>query len=56
MKIDEKPVGGRWHFALKFDPDADIYRYKARFVANVLAKISENIFMKHIHLQLDFQP
>ena len=47
VKNDEKPVGNRWHFALKFDPDGDICRYKARFVAKVLAKFSEKIFMKH---------
>ena len=27
VKIDEKPAGSRWHFALKFCPDGDICRY-----------------------------
>ena len=30
VKSDEKPVGSRWHFALKFGPDGEICRYKAR--------------------------
>ena len=33
VKIDEKPVGSRWHFGLKFGPEGDICRYKSRFVA-----------------------
>ena len=28
-----KPIGSRWHFALKFGPSGETTRYKARFVA-----------------------
>ena len=28
-----KPIGSRWHFALKFGPSGEITRYKARFIA-----------------------
>ena len=39
VKTDEKPVGSRWLFALKFDPDGDICRYKARFVAKGFSQV-----------------
>ena len=39
VKSDEKPVGSRWHFALKFDLDGDICRYKARFVAKGFSQV-----------------
>ena len=41
VKSDEKPVGSRWHFAfaLKFGPEGDICRYKARFVAKGFSQV-----------------
>ena len=39
VKRDEKPVGSRWDFALKFGPDIDICRYKARFVAKGFSQV-----------------
>ena len=33
VKGDEKSVGSRWHFALKYGPDGTKRRLKARFVA-----------------------
>ena len=39
VKSDENPVGSRWHFALKFGPDGDICRYKARFVAKSFSQV-----------------
>ena len=45
MKSGEKPVGSRWHFALKFGPDGEVCRYKARFVA----KSFRQVFGKDFH-------
>ena len=39
VKSDEKRVGNRWYFALKFGPDSDICRYKARFVAKGFSQV-----------------
>ena len=33
MNKRNKPIGSRWHFALKFGPSGKIKRYKARIVA-----------------------
>ena len=34
-----KPIGSRWHFALKFGPSGETTRYKARFVAKGFSQI-----------------
>ena len=34
-----KPIGSRWHFALKFDPSGEITNYKARFVAKGFSQV-----------------
>ena len=34
-----KPIGSRWHFALKFGPSGEITRYKARFVAKGFSQV-----------------
>ena len=39
VKSDEKPVGGRWHFALKFGPGGNICHHKARFVAKGFSQV-----------------
>ena len=44
VKNDEKPVGSRWHFALKFGPDGDLCRYKARFDANGFSQVFGKAF------------
>ena len=46
MKSDEKPVGSRWHFALKFGLDGDICRYKTRFVAKGFSQVFGKDFYK----------
>ena len=33
-----KPIGSRWHFALKLGPSGEITRYKARFVSKGLSQ------------------
>ena len=39
VKSDKKPVEKRWHFTLKFVPDGDLCRYKARFTAKGLSQV-----------------
>ena len=39
VKSEKKPIGIRWHFALKFGPDGKICRYKARFVAKGFSQV-----------------
>ena len=34
-----KPIGSRWHFALKFCPSGEIRSYKARFVAKGFSQV-----------------
>ena len=34
-----KPIGSRWHFALKFSPSGEITRYKARLVAKGFSQV-----------------
>ena len=34
-----KPIGNRWHFALKFGPSGEITRYKSRFVAKGFSQV-----------------
>ena len=44
VKSDEKPVGGRWHFALKFGLDGIYVAIKLVLLQKFLAKFSEKIF------------
>ena len=34
-----KPIGSRWHFALKFGPSGEITRYKSRFAAKGFSQV-----------------
>ena len=43
VKSEEKTVG-RWRFALKFDPDGEICRYKSHFVAKGFRQFFEKDF------------
>ena len=40
----EKPIGSRWHFALKYGPNGEIYRFKARFVAKGFSQVEGRNF------------
>ena len=35
----EKPKGSRWHFALKNEPNGEVFRFKARFVAKDFSQV-----------------
>ena len=48
-KNDEKPLGSRWHFDMKFGPDGDICRYKACFVAKGFSQVFERDFYDYSH-------
>ena len=39
-----KPIGSRWHFALKYGPDGEISRFKARFVAKGFSQVEGRDF------------
>ena len=40
----EKPMGSRWHFALKYGPNGEISRFKARFVAKGFSQVEGRDF------------
>ena len=40
----EKPIGSRWHFALKYGPNGEISRFKARFVAKGFSQVQVRDF------------
>ena len=40
----EKPIGSRWHFALKYGPNGEISRFKARFVAKGFSQVEGRDF------------
>ena len=40
----EKPIGSRWHFALKYGPNGEISRFKARFVAKGFSQVGGRDF------------
>ena len=35
----DKPIGSRWHFALKYRPNGEISMFKARFVAKGFSQV-----------------
>ena len=52
----EKPIGSRWHFALKYGPNGEIPGLSLGLLLKVLAKLREGIFMKRIRLQPRCRP
>ena len=52
----KKPIGSRWHFALKYGPNGEISRFRARFVAKGFSQVEGRIFTKRIRLQPRCRP
>ena len=52
----EKPIGSRWHFALKYGPAGKVSRLRLGLLQKALAKLRKGIFTKRIRLQLKFRP
>ena len=42
----EKPIGSRWHIALKYGPNGEISRFKARFIAKGFSQVEVRDFQE----------